>query len=101
MNPHVIDYVNQTLLDEVINHNQFTTVFQNYQQSTNGKFSLPLGPDHFIRLLIKGNTNSKYRYKIQIIPISINYERVLDNQMKTDYTNIFNTMRSIYTLRKG
>jgi len=43
-----VNYVNESLLHDVIEQNQFTTIFQNDERPRNGKFSLALFPDYLI-----------------------------------------------------
>jgi hypothetical protein len=40
-----MNYVNHSLLQEVLEHNVITTLFQNDERIRSGKFSLPIYPE--------------------------------------------------------
>ncbi len=48
-----INYVNQSLLQDVVEANSITTVFQNDERPRSGKFGMPRHPDNMIKSLIK------------------------------------------------
>ena len=49
----VIDYVNQSLFQEVLQNNQSLTIFQNDERIRSGKFNLPLYAETSVQLLLK------------------------------------------------
>jgi len=48
-----VNYINQALLEDVIENNLVTTIYQNDERPRSGKFNLPLYPDTSIKLLLK------------------------------------------------
>jgi len=74
-----INYVNQSLLQDVIETNSITTVFQNDERPRSGKFSMPQRPDNMIKSLIKvSHQLKKMKISLKIVPVTINYDRVFD-----------------------
>jgi len=74
-----MNYLYQSLLEEVVGNNPFTTIFQNDQRIRSGKFSYPLMADNSIRLLLNAfQTMQKYKHNVYLVPISINYDRIFD-----------------------
>ena len=74
---NIVNYVNQSLLHDVIEDNQITTIFQNDERPRSGKFSVPQHPDYMIKLLIK-TFNQIQNKNIFIVPVNICHDRVLD-----------------------
>lgn len=54
-----INYVNQTLIEEVIGNNSITTCFQNEIRPRNGKIKKPFYPDYMVKNVLKAYTNLK------------------------------------------
>ena len=54
-----IKYVNQSLLDEVVQGNRMTTFFQNEKRIRSRKFSVPVKADNSVKMLLR--THSKMR----------------------------------------
>lgn len=79
INPEVMNYVYQSLLEEVVSANPITTLFQNDERIRSGKYSYPLYPDNSIRLLLKAYQRlRKYKYNIHLVPVCMNYDRLFD-----------------------
>jgi len=53
----VMNYVNQSLFQEVLEHNVITTLFQNDERIRSGKFNLPIFGENSIKLLLKSYNN--------------------------------------------
>ena len=74
-----MNYVNQALFQEVLQHNVITTLFQNDERLRSGKFNMPIFADNSIKLLLKSFKNlKKMKYDIRIVPVCINYDRVFE-----------------------
>lgn len=52
----VMNYLNQALIEDVIENNKLTTIFQNDCRSRSGKFIQPSSPDNMIKLLLQAFT---------------------------------------------
>jgi len=71
--------VNQCLIQDAIENNPITTIFQNDERPRSGKFNVPLYPDTMIKILIKTQRHlEKVKLKLKIIPVCINFDRVFD-----------------------
>ena len=74
-----INYINQALIQDVIENNHITTIFQNDTRPRSGKFNQPLNPDMMIKMVLKAYRNlQKLKYDIKIVPVCINYDRIFD-----------------------
>ena len=105
-----INYVNQSLLDEVVQSNVITTLFQNDQRIRSGKFNLPLYAETSIKMLLKTQQKmSRLKYSIKIVPVCINYERIFEasylaNEMISGVfqeVTMVELTQSIFGMRKG
>ena len=74
-----INYINQALIQDVIENNNITTIFQNDTRPRSGKFNQPLNADMMIKMVLKAHRNlQKLKYDIKIVPVCINYDRIFD-----------------------
>ena len=74
-----INYVNQSLLDEVVQGNKMTTFFQNDKRNRTGKFCLPNQADMSIKMILRTHAKlQKLKYNIKIVPVCINHERLFE-----------------------
>lgn len=81
---HSIGYVNQALFEDTIINNPITTIYQNNGIERSGKISCPSEPDDSILWILRAMRNPQLgRYKIKIVPVAINYERVFDSILMT------------------
>ena len=81
---HSIGYVNQALFEDTIINNPITTIYQNNGIERSGKISCPSEPDDSILWILRAMKNPQLeRYKIKIVPVAINYERVFDSILIT------------------
>lgn len=105
-----VNYVNQALMQEVIESNLVTTIYQNDERPRSGKFNLPLYPDNMIKLLLKSYLGlKKYQYDIKLVPVCIEYDRIFDSRyLSTEIqsglfapgTKLINVMQRIFSNRK-
>ena len=76
-----INYINQALLEDVIENNLVTTIHQNDERPRGGKHTMPLYADTSIKLILKSYLGlKKFQYDIKIVPISIEYDRIFDSK---------------------
>mmetsp|Transcript_2447 Transcript_2447/g.3739 ORF Transcript_2447/g.3739 Transcript_2447/m.3739 type:complete len:170 (-) Transcript_2447:918-1427(-) len=74
-----LDYINESLLQDVIEANSITTVFQNDFRPRCGKLSVPASSDYMVQMLLKLSNNlRKMKYDIKIVPVHINHDRAFD-----------------------
>ena len=79
IDPGVMNYVNQSLFQEVLEHNIITTLFQNDQRLRSGKFGVPIQAENSIKLLLKSFNNlTKLKHDVKIVPVCINYDRIFE-----------------------
>jgi glycerol-3-phosphate O-acyltransferase len=103
--------VNASLLQEVMEHNPFTTVFLNDTRPRSGKFNEQVRPDIMIKLLLKCFTEmAKLKYEVLIVPVSINSDRTFDSGYLADDmingslqpgTTLLNVLYKVWSMRKG
>ena len=48
-----VNYINYALIQEVIQDNPVTVIYQNDIRSRSGKFNMPLYPDNMVKILLK------------------------------------------------
>ena len=110
IDPNIMNYVNQALFQEVLQHNVITTLFQNDERLRSGKFNMPVFSDNSIKLLLKSFKNlRRMKYDIRVVPVCINYDRIFEasylaNEMisgKFQNTNLYEVIRNIFKMRKG
>lgn len=97
-------------MQEVIENNTTTTIYQNDERSRSGKFNLPLYPDNMIKILLKSYlAMKKHKYDIKIVPVCINYDRIFDSKyLSTEIsrgifapgTKLIDVVRQIFNNRK-
>jgi glycerol-3-phosphate O-acyltransferase len=76
-----VNYVNQALIQEVVESNLVTTIYQNDERPRSGKFNLPMYPDNMIKLILKSYLGlKKYQYDIKLVPVCIEYDRIFDSK---------------------
>lgn len=79
LDSNVMNYVNQTLFNEVLEHNSITTLFQNDERLRTGKFTIPRLGEMSTKLLIKAYFKLlKMNFDIKIVPVCINYDRIFE-----------------------
>ncbi len=106
MNKEVINYVNQSLFQEILENNPITTMFQNDVRMRTGKINMPLCPDPSIKILLKTFENlRKGKYDIKIIPVCINYDRLFDsaylsNEVVSGQYKNFNFGQLMFNIQK-
>jgi len=98
-------------LQEAVKNNKFTTLFHNSKRNAVGKFNLKQLPDYSIRMLLAAHEEFKLNgIKAKIVPVSINYERILEGNYLTndaegrdllDNDKVHTFLRKIKTLPKG
>ena len=68
-----INYVNQSLIEESIESNMYTTIFMNDQRSRSGKLNHLKSPEYMIQLILKSHMRLlKQKYNIKLVPVCIN-----------------------------
>lgn len=73
----------------MIEKNQFTTLFQNMCLDKAGRYNLQPCPETSVQHLINLNDSLKQkRLKIKIVPVSISYERSVEDTFVTDALNL-------------
>lgn len=76
----IMNYVNHTLFQEVLENNVVTTLFQNDERIRSGKFSMPIYPEMSIQMLLKAHKKMQsLKYDIKIVPVCVNYDRIFDH----------------------
>mmetsp|Transcript_3084 Transcript_3084/g.4719 ORF Transcript_3084/g.4719 Transcript_3084/m.4719 type:complete len:505 (-) Transcript_3084:698-2212(-) len=110
-NKDIAKYVNQNLLQETVSSNRFTTLFHNSKRNAVGKFNQKHLPDYSVRMLLAAHEDFKQRgLKVKVVPVSINYERILEGTYMTnenqgrdllDNDRIHTFMKKLKTLPKG
>mmetsp|Transcript_863 Transcript_863/g.1548 ORF Transcript_863/g.1548 Transcript_863/m.1548 type:complete len:602 (+) Transcript_863:64-1869(+) len=79
------EYVYQSLLEEIVADNKFTTLFQNLQIQRLGKYASQSLPDQSIKMLINAQEFLKSKHlRVKIVPVSISYERQIEDSIFTD-----------------
>lgn len=106
----VMNYVNQSLFQEVLEHNVITTLFQNDERLRSGKYNLPLSPENSVRMLLKSIKNlQRLKYNVQLVPVCVNYDRLFDSSyLSTEMisgefqnTTLFDLLKKIFSMREG
>ena len=73
---------------DIVENNPFTIIFQNDCRPKSGKFGVPLSSELMIKSLINTALNlKKLSIDIKIVPVSINYEFVIDNELEYNQTS--------------
>ena len=84
---NVSEYVNQMYFQEAVKNCRFTTLFHNSKRNTVGKFNLKHLPDYTIRMLLSALEDLKFNgIKVKIVPVSINYDRIIEGAYMTNET---------------
>ena len=106
-----MNYINQTLMQDVIEQNPFTTIFQNDTRPRSGKIKKPFYPENMVKNILKSYHNLQiYKQNIKLIPVCINYERVFEEQYLTTEaitgkmqpeTTFISLMQKIFTMKPG
>lgn len=52
-NDPTVSYINQSLVQDIVESNSITTLFQNEARSRSGKFNLPFSSEHMVKILVK------------------------------------------------
>ena len=104
---HSINYVNQSLVQDIINRDSITTLYQNCLRIRSGKISNPHKADESIEWILRSFENLKVRnYNIKIVPVSINYDRLFDSNLlvkemlsgQFQDMNLYSFVRRIYNM---
>ena len=71
-------------MQDVIENNPFTTIFQNDVRPRSGKIKKPFYPENMVKNILKSYNNLQiYKQNIKLVPVCINYERVFEEQYLT------------------
>ena len=77
----------------MIANNSITTCFQNEIRPRNGKIKKPLFADYMVKNVLNAYNGLKDMYKIKIVPVCINYERLAEARYLAVDDTILNTVK--------
>lgn len=78
------NYINSQLLYEILNKHDMVMVYQNDIRIHTGKFSTPTTGDLSINWVLNAFSQMKSKQKLHIVPICINYDRLLEMKILAD-----------------